>query len=74
MIKGSKLSDVNHYGGGMTQSEVAENMGFSQQYIQQIEKQARFKFIEKYIELYGELDLNGISDGDLFDAIGRGVK
>ena len=73
MIKGSKLSDVNHYGGGMTQSEVAENMGFSQQYIQQIEKQARIKFIEKYIELYGELDLNGISDGDLFDAIGKGI-
>jgi len=62
MIKGSKLQDFNHYDGGMTQVEVAEKLGFSQQYIQQIEKSALRKFRKNYIKMFGIIDMSGLTD------------
>ena len=66
MVKGSKLQDFNHYDGGMTQHEVAAELGFSQQYIQQIEKAALAKFRKNYIEMFGTPDIDGFTDEEFF--------
>ena len=69
MIKGSRLHDFNHYGGGMTQCEVATELGVSQQYIQQIEKQALVKFRQNFKKMFGVPDLDGVSDKDFFKTL-----
>lgn len=58
MEKGTILDNYN----GMTQMEVAEELGFSQQYIQQIEKSALRKFRKNYIEMFGIIDMSGLTD------------
>ena len=58
MEKGTILDNYN----GMTQIEVAEELGFSQQYIQQIEKSALRKFRKNYIEMFGIIDMSGLTD------------
>ena len=51
-----KLSDFNHYGGGLTQREVAALMGCPYQSIQQTEKRAIAKFIKNQLEMFGMPD------------------
>ena len=58
MEKGTILDNYN----GMTQMEVAEELGFSQQYIQQIEKSALRKFRKNYIKIFGLIDMSGLTD------------
>ena len=67
MKTGSKLSDFNHYGGGMTQREVASVMGCPYQSIQQTEKRAIAKFIKNYFEMFGMPDFNNIIEAGGFD-------
>jgi len=47
---------------GMTQQEVADELGISRQSLQLIEKSAMEKFRRNFKELYGVPDLNKIRD------------
>ena len=58
MEKGTLLDNYN----GLTQVEVAEELGFSQQYIQQVEKSALRKFRKNYIKMFGIIDMSGLTD------------
>jgi len=62
---GSKLSDFNHYGGGMTQREVAAEMGCPYQSIQQTEGRAIAKYLKNWEIMFGRPDFCETTDEDL---------
>jgi len=70
MEKGTTLDNYH----GMTQDEVAEELGFSQQYIQQVEKSALAKFRKNFVKMFGVFDSSELTDEEFMYGITQQYK